>query len=128
MKRCQKCKEYKDDEEFSWRWKQLGIRDDYCKSCRKEYNKEYFNGPAKEKHLKQVRERKQAAREYAREYVLNYLATHPCVECGETDIRVLESHHVGDKEDTISKMVDEGYSVERIQQELVMPGALCQLP
>jgi len=66
MKQCEVCKEWKSEEEFSWRWKQLGIRDGTCKSCRKEYNKAYFNGPAKERHLQQVRERKQAAREFAR--------------------------------------------------------------
>jgi hypothetical protein len=125
MKRCMKCKEPKDEEEFSWRWKALGIRDDYCKECRKTYNDQYFSGPAKEKHLKQVRERKQAAREFAREYVLNYLASHPCQSCGESDIRVLEFHHVGDKEATVSKMVGEGYAVERIQAELDKCQVLC---
>jgi hypothetical protein len=125
MKRCMKCKELKDEEEFSWRWKELGIKDDYCKSCRKEYNREYFNGSAKERHLAQVRERKQAAREFAREYVLNYLATHPCETCGEKDIRVLEFHHVGDKDNTVSKMVGEGYAVDRIQKELDKCQVLC---
>ena len=46
MKRCQKCLIEKDEEEFSWRWKALGKRDDICKECRKVYNKTYFNGPA----------------------------------------------------------------------------------
>lgn len=26
-------------------------------------------------------------------YVLGYLLTHPCIECGEEDVRVLEFHH-----------------------------------
>src|SRR5215207_3104541 len=115
MKKCDMCREEKDDEEFAWRWKQLGIRGDTCRDCKKEYNKEYFTGPAKERHLVQVRERKQAARGYAREYLMNYLSTHPCESCGEDDIRVLEFHHIGDKENTISKMVGEGYSTDRIQ-------------
>jgi hypothetical protein len=64
--------------------------------------------------LEQVRERKQAAREY----VLNYLATHPCETCGESDVRVLEFHHTGEKEKTVSHMVGEGYAIERIQAEI----------
>src|SRR6185503_20340500 len=100
--RCQKCHIEKDEEEYVWRWKQLGKRDAICKECRKEYNDQYFNGPAKERHLQQVRERKQAAREFAREYVINYLNAHPCQTCGESDFRVLEFHHIGDKEKTIS--------------------------
>ena len=133
MKRCQKCHIEKDEEEFSWRWKALGKRDDICKACRKVYNKEYFNGPAKERHLQQVNERKQHAREFAREYVLNYLATHPCVgpdgkgcPYDETDPVVLEFHHVrGEKDHTISHMVSEGLSVERIQRELDKCQVLC---
>jgi hypothetical protein len=115
----------KNEEEYSWRFKALGKRDAICKECRKVYNDQYFNGPAKERHLQQVRERKQAAREHAREYVLNYLSNHSCQECGESDVRMLEFHHVGDKEETISKMVGEGYSVERIQRELDKTIVLC---
>ena len=125
MKRCQKCHVEKDEEEYVWRWKALGKRDDICKECRKAYNKEYFNGPAKEKHLQQVNERKQHAREFAREYVLSYLVTHPCSECGEADIRVLEFHHVGEKSHTVSHLVGSGVSVERIQQELDKCIVLC---
>jgi hypothetical protein len=51
MKVCDVCRIEKDDEEFNWRWKNLGVRAGTCRSCRKEYNKEYFNGPAKERHL-----------------------------------------------------------------------------
>lgn len=133
MKKCDMCRKEKDEEEFAWRWKQLGIRGDTCRECKKGYNKEYFNGPAKERHLKQVNERKQAAREYAREYVLSYLATHPCVGpeghgCpnNETDPIVMEFHHVrGEKYDTISHLVSEGVSVERIQKELNKCDVLC---
>ena len=125
MKRCQKCHIEKDQEEFSWRWKALGKRDDICKECRKIYNKEYFNGPAKERHLEQVRERKQVAREVARDYVMSYLASHPCEQCGESDVRVLEFHHIGDKTHTVSHMVAEGFSVDRIERELRECQVLC---
>jgi hypothetical protein len=125
VKRCQVCKEYKDEEEFSWRFKVLGRRDGTCKACRKKYNDKYFKGEAPERHLQQVRERKQAAHEFAREYVLSYLSTHPCEQCGEGDIRVLEFHHTGDKDQTVSKMVGEGFSIERIHQELMKCKVLC---
>ena len=32
--------------------------------------------------------------ETRREFVKNYLRTHPCVDCGETDIRCLEFDHI----------------------------------
>ena len=89
------------------------------------FNKTYFEGSAKEKHLQQVNERKQEARQFARDYVYNYLLTHPCVECGESDVRVLEFHHVGDKDMAVAAMVSAGYSVERIQREINACKVLC---
>src|SRR5690349_9880870 len=102
MKKCDHCKQWKEDEEFNWRYKTLGLRHNTCRECKHGFDKKYFNGPAKERHLAQVRDRKQAARETAREYLLNYLAIHPCSQCGETDVRVLEFHHIGDKDKTVS--------------------------
>ena len=126
MKKCDMCRELKEDTEFAWRWKELGIRGDTCRECKKGYNKEYFEGPAKERHLQQVKERKKQAREFARKYLMNYLATHPCESCGESDVRVLEFHHIrGDKDQTVSRMVGDGFSVERIKQEVEKCQVLC---
>jgi len=90
MKRCDVCRELKDEEEFAWRWKNLGIRGGTCRDCKKGYNKEYFQGPAKERHLQQVKERKQAAREYAREYVLK-----PLVESSNLSALTIHLHPGG---------------------------------
>ena len=93
MKRCDHCKQYKEETEFNWRFKSLGIRAKTCRECAHGFNKRYFEGAAKERHLEQVRERKQEARQVARDFVYDYLLTHPCSECGESDVRVLEFHH-----------------------------------
>jgi hypothetical protein len=124
-KRCDHCKQEKDITEFNWKFKALGIRHDTCRECMKWFAKRYFKGSAHDEHLRNVKERKKAARIFAREYVWNYLTTHPCEQCGESDPRVLEFHHVGEKEKTISHMVGEGYAVERIQQELDKCQVLC---
>jgi hypothetical protein len=89
--------------------------------------KRYFQGSGREKHLEDVKERKKAARIFARGYVWDYLTTHLCVSCGEADPRVLEFHHRSDseKEDTISHMVGEGLSVGRLQQEMDKCDVLC---
>ena len=125
MKKCDHCKKFKDEEEFNWKFKSLGVRHKTCRECMHGFNKKYFEGSAKEKHLQQVNERKQEARQVARDYVYNYLLTHPCEECGESDVRVLEFHHVGNKDMAVSYMVSAGYSVERIQREIDACKVLC---
>lgn len=125
MKKCDHCKEFKEEDQFNWKFKSLGVRHKTCRDCMHGFNKKYFEGSAKEKHLQQVNERKQEARQVARDYVYNYLLTHPCEECGESDVRVLEFHHVGNKDMAVSYMVSAGYSVERIQREIDACKILC---
>ena len=127
QKRCDHCKELKDIEEFNWRYKSLGIRHNTCRECMKWFNRRYFKGSAHEEHLKNVRERKQVALEVARQYVQDYLSTHPCVQCGESDPRVLEFHHrnANEKDMDVAYAVGGGWSVARIQQEIDKCDVLC---
>ena len=122
---CNHCGLEKDEEEFNWRYKALGIRHPTCRECQHGHNKKYFEGPAKERHLEQVKERKHAARDVAREYVWDYLTHHPCSQCGEADPCVLEFHHTGEKYMAISQMVGGGYPTETIQAEIDRCIVLC---
>lgn len=126
-KNCNHCGKHKDEEEFNWRFKSLGIRHKTCRDCMHGFNKTYFEGNAKERHLQQVRERKELARSYARDFIYNYLLFHPCSQCGESDVRVLEFHHTdtSGKDMAVGAMVSSGFSVERIQAEIDKCVVLC---
>jgi hypothetical protein len=53
------------------------------------------------------------------QFVLDYLRTHPCVDCGESDPVVLEFDHVrGKKDGSISAMVSAGRPIAVIQAEI----------
>ena len=125
QKRCNHCQQLRDEEEYNWRYKSLGIRHPTCRDCAHSFNKDYYEGDAKERHLQQVKERTEFAREAARDFVYQYLLTHPCEQCGEADPRVLEFHHVGQKDMAITRMVTGGWSIKRIQDEISRCQVLC---
>lgn len=53
------------------------------------------------------------------EYVQNYIATHPCADCGESDPVVLGFDYPGgEKNLNISYMVTKSYEIEDIQAEI----------
>jgi hypothetical protein len=124
---CNHCGVEKDEEEFNWRFKSLGIRHPTCRECAHGHNKKYYGteGTARDRHLQNVRERTEAAREAAREYVYQYLLKHSCESCGEADPRVLEFHHVGQKDSEITRLVSGGWSIRRIQEEIDKCQVLC---
>ena len=92
--------------------------------CHKPFRKNWYEDN-KERHLEQVKARKHEARNIAREYVWNYLSTHPCVECGENDPVVLEFHHRHGKDKAVSEMVTGGYPASTIQGEIDKCDVLC---
>jgi hypothetical protein len=99
-----------------------------------EFNRKYYQGEAGKKHLEQVKERTDKARAAAKEYVYQYLLTHPCVgpdrkgcPYNETDPQVLEFHHrdKSKKDMDVTHMLSGGYSIKRIEAELAKCDVLC---
>lgn len=73
----------------------------------------------KEKELAYKWDRQLRKREEAREFVEAYKSSNPYVDCGKTDPDSLTFDHVrGVKKMTIANMVNLGYSIEAIREEL----------
>ena len=54
-----------------------------------------------------------------RDFIKNYLKTHPCIDCGNSDIRVLEFDHVrGIKSGNISHSIRNNWSIDKIKEEI----------
>lgn len=70
--------------------------------------------PTSQKYLQQNRER-----------FLEYKKKLKCEHCGLDDHRVLEFHHVSDKDLNVSNMVNHGYGWSRIQKEISKCIPLC---
>ena len=60
-----------------------------------------------------------------RKKLLEYKQTLQCEKCGLNDYRVLEFHHVGDKDNNISSMVNHGYAWKRVEEEISKCIPLC---
>lgn len=73
----------------------------------------------KEKMIKRASKNNRIIKDRSKAYVDNYLMSHPCVDCGESDIIVLEFDHVrGVKKYEISNMKFSAMSIATIQKEI----------
>lgn len=102
---------------FSWSIRGIK-RHSRCRTCRNEERMERYERN-KEHELEYKAERQVRKREEARHYVYSYLGSHRCVDCGESDPMVLTFDHVrGTKKMYISQMVNQGYSLKALQEEI----------
>lgn len=72
----------------------------------------------KEKMIQKAKDNNKRSRDRNRQYVLEYLENHPCVDCGEKDPIVLEFDHVRDKLFDVSDIKRSAYSLKTIEEEI----------
>jgi hypothetical protein len=80
-------------EDFAWRRKARGQRDNYCRPCRAAYKQEHYQ-THRRRYIDQAQVRKKAVAAERLSYLVAYLREHPCADCGETDPVVLEFDHL----------------------------------
>ena len=69
---------------------------------------------------------KLARREQVQSYLVQYLRSHPCVDCGETDIVVLDFDHVtGVKITDVGAMLSQGWGLDAIKTEITKCEVRC---
>lgn len=123
MKQCTKCKQWKNEEEFSWKNKSQNKKHSQCKECRrKSDNERYLNDPKRRESVKAVHNNQVI---FIRNYVQNVKKNSECAICGENRWYVLDFHHLRDKSFTISEKITEGCSLETIKQEIEKCITLC---
>ncbi|HWC08536.1 MAG TPA: hypothetical protein VG458_05750 [Solirubrobacterales bacterium] len=102
MRRCGRCHEEKPVEDFAWRPKAKGQRDNYCRPCRAAYKQEHY-AANRERYIEQAIARKRTMVLARVELLIEFFRDNPCVDCGEADPVVLEFDHLRDKEFSIAK-------------------------
>ena len=123
MKICPRCKEKKElDAFFKKKGRQAGS---YCKPCQLAYVREHYRKTSGAYNARRYALH-QIYTERNRRLVADYLAHHPCVDCNEKDIVVLDFDHVrGNKDGDVSRMIWGGTSVQRLQAEISKCVARC---
>ena len=116
-KRCGKCRQELPLDAFNRAGKG---RQHWCRECFRAYFRE--RGAV---HLAQVKQGVAQRRRKARQFVVDHLRDHPCVDCGERDLVVLEFDHLRDKVDHLSRLVTGGASEEKLLREMEKCEVVC---
>ncbi len=121
---CTKCNKEFSLAEFNFKNKAKNIRLSHCRYCRQEYTRSHYS---KNKNAYKERSRKYNTKVIARnsQKMVEYLREHPCVDCREDDVVVLQFDHMRDKKDSISKMVRSAHSWTTILEEIDKCQVLC---
>ena len=124
LKKCYTCKVYKELSEFNKNKSKADGLNTICRKCSNARSKRYYK-ENKVSHREVVGKRNQRVRLENRNRYLEYLRTHPCVDCGNSDIRVLEADHLKDKKANVGTLITTGYSWDTIELELAKCEIVC---
>ena len=93
---------------------------------RKAYARRHYDAN-KATYKAKARQHTKSQRTRLREFILDYLSRHPCLDCGETDPIVLEFDHrdPGTKRFAIADVVARGVSVTTISAEIAKCDVRC---
>lgn len=121
LKKCKKCGESKPYEMFAKNRRRKDGHQDHCRACIKVRDAlQYKNN------TKKFAAWSKSRRIRVRKLVFEYLLTHPCVECGERDIIVLEFDHrtqTTKKFDVMS--ATHGHSWKTVEAEIKKCDVVC---
>lgn len=124
---CYKCKEDKKITEFKWDNKKEKKRGYICKKCHTIHQKDRNITPhQRTKARNRNRLYKQKRQKENKEFLINYLKENPCIECGESDIIVLEFDHIeSDKKFKNISVLRKHYNLKILKKEIEKCQVLC---
>lgn len=116
---CSNCGEERDAEkDFNWEYKKRGKRQARCKYCQAELSKLHYQNN-KQTYNARSSARKALVMTENASRISAYFSTHPCVDCGQTDVRLLEFDHVrGQKFHDVSDLLTWGFNWLTIEAEI----------
>jgi len=116
-KRCTKCGVLQPLEAFPPIRRGEARRQSWCRACFAAAGAAYY-ARNREREKARVIAQSAARRAETRQQIIRYLLAHPCVDCGERDVVVLEFDHRGEKIGDISTYANSGRSWARVRREI----------
>jgi hypothetical protein len=92
LRQCSTCREYKPYEDFAFADMKTGARQYNCRVCHSRYRRAHYLSN-KPDYIRRSVAQVNGRRAENRREIAAYLLTHPCVDCGERDVLVLEFDH-----------------------------------
>jgi hypothetical protein len=92
IKWCYDCRRFKPIDAFAFADKAKGTRQGRCRECHATYRRQHYIRN-RDTYIKQEVARIRRYRDENRPLIREYLRAHPCVDCGEADIVVLDFDH-----------------------------------
>lgn len=114
---CRRCGEMKSADEFPRRARATHRLHSWRRSCFSRYKAER-HARNREREIRRIRRNHDRAVREHRRRIAQYLAAHPCVDCGEADPIVLEFDHLRDKRMDVSRMESTGWRWAAIVEEI----------
>ena len=122
--KCSNCGIEKLTEDFNWRITGKS-RHKKCKICHAEYRRKHYE-KQKPYYINRAFERTKRQREILRKIIWDYLSTHHCVDCGQSNPITLDFDHVrGEKRQSIGYMLQKGVSVTKLNEEIAKCEVRC---
>lgn len=117
LRECRVCHITKALPDFPFRSIARQTRAWICRECQRIASRAWYEAN-RDRQATNSRRSRRRAQERARDVVDAHLRAHPCVDCGEHDLTVLDFDHLRDKVADISTMVRQGRSLDDIAREI----------
>ena len=117
MKKCGICGIKKPLSEFNKNKGRADGLQTICKDCNRVKSKAYYRDNYEEQRNR-IYKQKQERKEESRRNIIAYLQNHPCIDCGNTNILVLDFDHRNDKKHNVCDMLAGGYVWNSIMNEI----------
>jgi hypothetical protein len=126
-KRCGSCMQSRPTSDFNRRSASLDGLQSTCRDCNRAQARRYY-ARNRVSHVRRIVAAKRQRRSEALELIGRHLTANPCVDCGESDIRVLDFDHRdgAEKGSEVMRLAQDGHALARVAAEIAKCDVRCR--